>query len=1285
MDVGGHEGRHAEEHESETVEEPRERQGVHGLEASEHEPPHQGRDTVRPGHDVELVGRLARLAGEQHDLVRVGGQDLAQGEDERVDGPVSQPDGEELLETLRRLVSGAEEELVVAVVLVAPAHHVVLVLVRGGQAVDADHAGLRLAILLDQQASAGSGTGRPARTAAAAQFRIAEGREPLLLARFEVVLDAEIRVRVLGREGAELLLECLVVLSGAVREEGIDLLELEVVAVSHDVDDGKAGAVAILVDLRGPGACLRVVQAKRLGSRLGAIGRHHAHGEGIDAEAVVVRIVGGQRSQTRHRRACRLVAEHGIRREEGLVRTIGRRGRARGRVGLVGEGVVGHGEAPVLVVVLVARLGDMRHGKSGCTGPLEGSLDVGVVEVRLVAGYAEVGMRGDSEERSTGQPPLLLGLLEVRLDGGALERVEIFHPLLDGESLLGTPSPHLLPGLGLALEGSDNGLAELVQEMLRSRRLDGVPETGHLTETTHTGTDTERALAAELDRDETEGLVTGRDEGEFGTAEDVRREGGELGLAVDAARVLLHQLLELEGGELSVQIDDGSDADELRLGVLLQDGREDIGDEIDTFLQRPAADEDEQLRLGVDIQVCPLLRLLPELATLGLGFQVDHDVFLVDLFVAAPLGRVAGIRVGQLSDLGKSPEDGITSVGAVAVLLGHTDRAKALLVHTEIRGTSVEQVEHGTELDVLLDDLGVEVEDLADFLGLLGRPHGPHALELGVVQGQGARDGAVRQEIERSRGAVVVVDVVQIRVEATDGLGDAVVPSRVVDSGVDIIHAGRIRVGLGLLAEDRGVQQNVRDVLDLVVLDLDLVLLAHDGNVHGLGALVDGIVDTADAGDHPDQILVLESFAHELGHDTETTDLDLDVPVVDVVLHGRDDDLPPLAGDRTELHSLVLVAEALERGAAETIAQIAERRTATLLEADLVDLDLVEGAHEDPDRDQAADDRERGQEDEDDDLDPHVALGLHGEVERRVVKDELVRERRQRWCNRGVEHVEGEGAGGHAIENAIQVHITIDPRGIRFPVGVHAPYVELELGRPLVHEVQLPGAIVLQAELVVDPSVEPKLIEGAVGEDVRETSRRLGAAVSLLLEAAATQGLGKVLDDDVISAPGLEGRPRPRQVIDLLLAAAIQLPIAVGGTPVGGITPLGGAGGGVVDEEAAALLGQESRRVVRRGGEHDRVVRLPNPQEQMISRLGGTVLLGGRRILDGDGVHTVVDIRKSRCEPEVGVDRAVVRNNLRVRDVCALDGSGVQSSDAAALHGGRNRNRFGQPVAVHRL
>jgi hypothetical protein len=74
----------------------------------------------------------------------------------------------------------------------------------------------------------------------------------------------------------------------------------------------------------------------------------------------------------------------------------------------------------------------------------------------------------------------------------------------------------------------------------------------------------------------------------------------------------------------------------------------------------------------------------------------------------------------------------------------------------------------------------------------------------------------LREEIERSEGSVVVVDVIDVDDGVSpDGLGDALVPSRVDDGRRQVVHPRRVRIRLGLGSEDGRVEDVVGDVLIL--------------------------------------------------------------------------------------------------------------------------------------------------------------------------------------------------------------------------------------------------------------------------------------------------------------------------------------------------------------------------------------------------------------------------------------------------------------------------------------
>lgn len=90
-DVGG--DTQAEEGEAE--EEPGDGKGIDALEVARHEEPYDRGAAVCSCCRVELGGFLRCLASEKDDLVRVDGDDLAENEEQGVDGPVADAAGEE--------------------------------------------------------------------------------------------------------------------------------------------------------------------------------------------------------------------------------------------------------------------------------------------------------------------------------------------------------------------------------------------------------------------------------------------------------------------------------------------------------------------------------------------------------------------------------------------------------------------------------------------------------------------------------------------------------------------------------------------------------------------------------------------------------------------------------------------------------------------------------------------------------------------------------------------------------------------------------------------------------------------------------------------------------------------------------------------------------------------------------------------------------------------------------------------------------------------------------------
>ena len=77
------------------------------------------------------------------------------------------------------------------------------------------------------------------------------------------------------------------------------------------------------------------------------------------------------------------------------------------------------------------------------------------------------------------------------------------------------------------------------------------------------------------------------------------------------------------------------------------------------------------------------------------------------------------------------------------------------------------------------------------------------------------------EQVQRSHSSVVVVDMVQVDGKAPDDFRNALVPGRIVDGTIDVVHSRGVGVLFGLLTEYSCVQQHVGDVSKVMILDLD--------------------------------------------------------------------------------------------------------------------------------------------------------------------------------------------------------------------------------------------------------------------------------------------------------------------------------------------------------------------------------------------------------------------------------------------------------------------------------
>ena len=94
------EGRTPDEKEGEAVEEEREAEDVEGLVGAVDRPPQHGRDEIDGRDDIELRGGFTDCACQERDLVAVGGDDLAEGEEDAVQRPVAEFEEQQFLAAL---------------------------------------------------------------------------------------------------------------------------------------------------------------------------------------------------------------------------------------------------------------------------------------------------------------------------------------------------------------------------------------------------------------------------------------------------------------------------------------------------------------------------------------------------------------------------------------------------------------------------------------------------------------------------------------------------------------------------------------------------------------------------------------------------------------------------------------------------------------------------------------------------------------------------------------------------------------------------------------------------------------------------------------------------------------------------------------------------------------------------------------------------------------------------------------------------------------------------------
>ena len=115
---------------------------------------------------------------------------------------------------------------------------------------------------------------------------------------------------------------------------------------------------------------------------------------------------------------------------------------------------------------------------------------------------------------------------------------------------------------------------------------------------------------------------------------------------------------------------------------------------------------------------------------------------------------------------------------------------------------------------------------------------------------------------------MVIINMIKLDGKASHSLSDAGIPSRVINSTIHIIHTCGIWLLLSLAPKDGCIQQNICDVAENVIVDLYDVDAIEDGDLHRFSRLINRIINITHAGDHPDEILMPEISAHQLGDDS---------------------------------------------------------------------------------------------------------------------------------------------------------------------------------------------------------------------------------------------------------------------------------------------------------------------------------------------------------------------------------------------------------------------------------
>ena len=234
-----------------------------------------------------------------------------------------------------------------------------------------------------------------------------------------------------------------------------------------------------------------------------------------------------------------------------------------------------------------------------------------------------------------------------------------------------------------------------------------------------------------------------------------------------------------------------------------------------------------------------------------------------------------------------------------------------------------------------------------------------------------------------------------------------------------VIHANGIWVGLCLSTEDGGIQDDVGDVVQDVLLDLDETSFSEDDDLYRFNRLSRGIFEVLDLGDDPDHINVRHRLAHQTRHDTKTPDLDLGLPIDDLVFEGGDQNLSSLALLLRPTDDLLLLVTRetgffYERPVVVVV--LGEGLISLRNNTELIVLDTVVRSHENVGGNKGGDERNEEEKTAEDGAEGEVTSRLERPTHCRVVHDQGPSKVRFRRGGH-VDKVNGQGVRGKSVEN----------------------------------------------------------------------------------------------------------------------------------------------------------------------------------------------------------------------------------------------------------------------------